>query len=187
MNREEGLTIVHQYVENLALRRHMLAVEAAMRDYAIHLGHDPDPWGLTGLLHDFDWEIHPDLERHPQEGAPILRRHGVPEEIVICILSHANHSGIPRLSPMQKALFACDELTGLITAVSLVRPSQSIHEVAVKSIRKKFGEARFAAAVNREEIVQGAQEFEIDLWEHAANVLASMQKIAPALGLAGRP
>jgi putative nucleotidyltransferase with HDIG domain len=185
MNRERALAIVHGNVANLNLVRHMLAVEAAMRDYAVHFGEDPDEWGASGLLHDFDWEIHPTLDQHPQDGAPLLRERGVPESIIECILSHAEHTGVPRLTRMQKALYACDELTGLITAVALVRPSRSVLDVSLDSVRRKWTDARFAAAVNREDIVQAARALDIELWAHVGNVLASMQRIAPALGLGG--
>ena len=185
MNRDQALGILQEYVKNENLIRHMLAVEAAMRDYAQSFDEDADEWGLVGLLHDFDWEIHPDLDRHPQEGAPILRERGVPEHIVRCILSHADHTGVPRQTQMDRALYACDEITGLITAVALVRPSKSLHDVKVRSIRKKWKDARFAANINREEIELAAEEFGIELWEHVGNILNSMQRIASSLGLSG--
>jgi predicted hydrolase (HD superfamily) len=163
----------------------MLAVEAAMIDYAGRLAADSGDWGLAGLLHDFDWEIHPTLELHPQAGANILRERGVPEQIVTCILSHADHTGIPRETPMQRALYACDEITGLLTAVALVRPSRSILDVRLKSVRKKWKDARFAANVDRRDIERGAEALGIELWEHVENVLGSMQRIAPELGLSG--
>ncbi|HMK08180.1 MAG TPA: HDIG domain-containing protein, partial [Anaerolineales bacterium] len=134
MTRDEALAIVREYVKNEALVRHMLAVEAAMRGYATAFGEDPEPWGLTGLLHDFDWEIHPTLDQHPQDGASILRARGVPESIVLSILSHADHTGVPRRSRRDHALFACDEITGLITAVALVRPSRSLLDMQVSSV-----------------------------------------------------
>jgi putative nucleotidyltransferase with HDIG domain len=179
------LAILQEYVQNINLQRHMFAVEAAMQDYASDYGEDPELWGVAGLLHDFDWEIHPDMDRHPQAGAPLLRERGVPEEIVHCILSHADHTGVPRVSLMERALYACDELTGLIVAVALVRPSRSIHDVSLRSIKKKWKDARFAAAVNREEIERGALDLDVDLWEHVEHVLRSMQRIAPELGLEG--
>jgi putative nucleotidyltransferase with HDIG domain len=185
MNRENALAIVYEFVENENLRRHMLAVEAAMRSYATRYGEDPDLWGLAGLLHDFDWEIHPDLEGHPQEGAPILRQRGVPEEIVSCILSHADHTGVPRVTLMQRALFACDEITGLITAVALIRPSKSLHDLKVRSVRKKWTNARFAANVDREEIERAAEELGVDLWEHVQHVIEAMRGIADQLELDG--
>ncbi len=185
MDRQAALELVHEFVSNRNLVRHMLAVEASMVDYAERLGGDPELWGVAGLLHDFDWEIHPTLEEHPQLGAPILRDRGVPEPIVECILSHAEHTGVPRITPMQHALFACDEITGLLTAVALVRPSRSILDVNLKSVRKKWKDARFAANVKRQDIDLGSAELGIELWEHVGNVLASMQRIAPDLGLAG--
>ena len=187
MNRAQGLAILQEFVQNINLQRHMFAVEAAMQDYAREYGEDPETWGLVGLLHDFDWEIHPSEEEHPQAGAPLLRERGVPEEIVHCILSHADHTGVPRISLMERALYACDELTGLIAAVALVRPSRSIHDVSLRSIKKKWKDARFAAAVNREEIERGASELDVELWEHVEHVLQSMQRIATQLGLEGTP
>jgi len=183
MNRDQALELVHEHVAGTGLLRHMLAVEAAMRFYAPRFGGDPDEWGLAGLLHDFDWEIHPTLNEHPQAGAPILRARGVPESIVRCILSHADHTGVPRSTPMERNLFACDEVTGLITAVALVRPSRALHDLTSASVRKKWKDARFAAAVNRDEIARGAQELGLDLWEHIDNVIAAMQPIAAELGL----
>jgi len=186
MDRNQALAIVHEYIKNENLIRHMLAVEAAMRFYARKFGEDEDLWGITALLHDFDWEIHPTLEEHPVAGAPILREKGVPEVIVRAILSHADHTGYPRETLMEKALYACDEITGLITAVALVRPSKSILDVKVKSIKKKWKEKSFAAGANREEIAKGAEELGIELWEHTANVLEAMQGIASELGLEGK-
>jgi putative nucleotidyltransferase with HDIG domain len=185
MDREQALAIVHKFVKNENLRRHMLAVEAAMRTYAEHFDQDPELWGLVGLLHDFDWEIHPTLEEHPQKGAPLLRERGVPEEIIRCIQSHADHTGVPRETLMQKALYACDEITGLITAVALVRPSKSLYDLKVRSVRKKWKDARFAANVNREEIEHGAEDLGVDLWEHVQRVIEAMRGIAPQLGLEG--
>lgn len=185
MTRDEALALVHEFVKNEALVRHMLAVEAAMRGYAASFGEDPEPWGLSGLLHDFDWEIHPTLEHHPQDGAPILRARGVPKVVVCCILSHAEHTGVPRQSRMEHALFACDEITGLITAVALVRPSRSLLDMQVSSVRKKWKDGRFAANVRRDEIEHGAAELGIELWEHVGNVLHSMAGIAADLGLDG--
>lgn len=182
MNRSEGLAIVREFVKNENLVRHMLAVEAAMRFYADRFGEDVETWGLTGLLHDFDWEIHPTLDRHPQDGAPLLRERGVPEVIVRAILSHADHTGVPRRSRMEKALYACDEVTGLITAVALVRPSRSLDDMEVKSVKKKWKDRAFAAGADRQEIAKSAEEFGIDLWEHVGNVIRAMQSIGPELG-----
>jgi putative nucleotidyltransferase with HDIG domain len=185
MNREQALAIVNEFIENQNLVRHMLAVEAAMRFYAQKYGEDEELWGITGLLHDFDWEIHPTLDEHPQAGEPLLRERGVPEVIIRAIQSHADHTGVPRESQMEKALFACDEITGLIVAVALVRPSRSLMDLKVKSVKKKWKDKSFAAGANRDEIAQGAEEFGIELWEHVANVIEAMRRIAPELGLAG--
>ncbi len=182
MDRQQAYDIVTQYVKNINLIRHMLAVEAAMRHYAQKYSEDIELWGMTGLLHDFDWEIHPTLEQHPQDGAPILRAHGVPEVIVRAILSHADHTGVPRQSLMEKALYACDEITGLITAVALVRPSRSLDDLEVSSVRKKWKDKAFAAGANREEIAAAAAEFGVELWEHVGNVIDAMREIGPALG-----
>jgi putative nucleotidyltransferase with HDIG domain len=186
MNRDEALAIVHEYVKNQNLIRHMLAVEAAMRFYAEKNNRDTETWGVVGLLHDFDWEIHPTLENHPQSGVPILRERGVPEEICRAVLSHADHTGVPRQSLMEKALFACDEITGLIVAVALVRPSRSLSDLKVKSVKNKWKDKAFAAGANRDEIAQGAEEFGIDLWEHVGNVIEAMRRVAPELGLEGQ-
>ncbi len=185
--RAEALAIVREHVKNEGLVRHMLAVEAAMRHYARLLGEDEETWGLAGLLHDFDWEIHPSLEQHPQDGAPILRERGLPEVVIEAVLSHANHTGVPRQTKMQQALYACDEITGLITAVTLVRPSKAIKDVTVKSIKNKWKDKAFAAGAKREEMEDGAREFGVELWEHAGNVLAAMQANAAELGLEGVP
>ena len=185
MTREEALDIVHEHVRNPALVRHMLAVEAAMQAYAARFGEDDQLWRLAGILHDFDWEIHPTLDHHPQDGAPILRARGVPEVVIRCILSHADHTGVPRQTPIERSLFACDELTGLITAVVLVRPSRSILDLGVASVRKKWGNGRFAANVSRTEIERGASELPIDLWEHVGVVIDAMQTVATDLGLEG--
>src|SRR4030042_5711772 len=147
MNRTEALQIVHDYVKNENLVRHMLAVEAAMRFYAEKYGEDQETWGIVGLLHDFDWEIHPTLEKHPQDGAPILRARGVPEDIIQSVLSHAEHTGVPRTALRDRALFACDEVTGLIAAVALVRPSRSLADLTPPSVRKKWKDRAFAAGV----------------------------------------
>ncbi len=186
MNREQALNIVTEFVKNENLIKHMLAVEAAMRAYARKFGEDEESWGRVGLLHDFDWEIHPNLEEHPMRGAPILRERGVPEEDIRTILSHAEHSGVPRQTLRDRALYAVDELTGLIVAVALVRPTKNIHDVKVKSIKNKWKDRSFAAGVSREDIEQGCQELDVDLWEeHVPTVLQAMQAIAPQLGLDG--
>ncbi len=184
MNRNDALKIVREYVKNENLVKHMLAVEAAMAAYAKKFDEDEERWRVAGLLHDFDWEIHPTVPDHPVKGAPILRQHGVDEDMINTVLSHANFTNVPREKLIDKALFACDEITGLITTVALVRPSKKIADVAVKSIKKKFKEKSFAAGVNREEVKQGAQELGVDLWEeHIPMVLSAMQAVADDLGL----
>ena len=185
MIRDEALALVREYVKNENLVKHMLAVEATMRFYAEKFGEDVEKWELAGLLHDFDWEIHPSLEGHPQDGAPILRERGVPEEIVRAVLSHADHTGVLRQSRMEKALYACDEVTGLITAVALVRPSRSLLDLEPASVKKKWKDKTFAAGANRAEIEKAASEFGIELWEHVGNVILAMRRIAPELGLVG--
>lgn len=185
MTREEALSLVREYVKNEGLVRHMLSVEAAMRFYAEKFGEDVEYWGLVGLLHDFDWEIHPSLEQHPQAGAPILRERGVPEDIIQDILSHADHLDMPRDTRVRKAISACDEITGLITAVALVRPSRSLYDLEPASVKKKWKDKAFAAGTSRTEMEQAAREFGIDLWEHVGNVIQAMRRIAPELGLEG--
>ncbi len=186
MQRDQVIEIVREFVKNENLVNHMLSVEAAMRFYANLFQESEEEWGNVGLLHDFDWEIHPTLEEHPQSGVPILRARGVPEVWIRAILSHADHTNIPRVTRMEKALFACDEVTGLITAVALVRPSKSLLDLEVKSIKKKWKDKAFAAGANRDEMELAAKEFGIDLWEHVGNVIQAMRKIASELGLNGQ-
>jgi putative nucleotidyltransferase with HDIG domain len=183
MKREAALAIVNEYINNQNLIRHMLAVEAVMRFYAEKLDQDVELWGITGLLHDFDWEIHPNVNDHPKKGIPILRERGVPEEICRAILSHGIDTGIQRESLLEKALYACDEITGLIVAVALVRPSRSLSDLKVKSVKKKWKDKSFAAGANREEIKMGAEDFGVNLWDHITNVIIAMRRIAPELGL----
>ena len=185
MQRQQALEIVRAYVRNEALVRHMLSVEAVMRAYAQNLHEDVELWGLAGLLHDFDWEIHPTAEEHPLAGLPILREAGVPEAVLEAIAGHADHTGVPRESRLAKALFACDEITGLITAVALVRPSRSLYDLEVSSVRKKWKDKSFAAGADRDVIAQGAQEFGVDLWQHVDFVIKAMRKIAKDLDLEG--
>jgi putative nucleotidyltransferase with HDIG domain len=185
MTRDEALAIVHEYVKNDNLIKHMLSVEAAMVFYAEKSSEEVEKWAVTGLLHDFDWEIHPTLEGHPMAGEPILRQRGVPEDIIRAVMSHADHSGVPRLTNMEKALYACDEVTGLITAVALVRPSRSLLDLEPSSVKKKWKDKAFAAGANRDEIQKAAGEFGIELWEHVGNVITAMRRIAPELGLVG--
>jgi putative nucleotidyltransferase with HDIG domain len=187
MNREAAWNIVTEFVQSESLRNHMRSVEAAMRAYAEKYGEDPETWGVVGLLHDFDWEIHPNLEQHPSAGAPILRERGVPEDIIQSVLSHADELKIPRITNRDKALYAVDELTGLITAAVLVRPSKDIRDMEVSSIKKKWKDKAFAAGVNRGDVERGAAELRVDLWgEHVPLVLQAMKGIAADLGLDGR-
>ena len=194
IDRDAAWQIVQEHVEDPGLRRHMLAVEAAMRFYAEKLGADPETWGQAGLLHDFDWEVHPTLEAHPAEGAPILRQRGVDEEIVQAILSHNTAgTGVERKKPMDYALLACDEITGLIIAAALVRPHKDLRKLKVKSVKRNWKDKLFTAAVDRDEVAAAAEDFsracfdgELGLWEHVGNVLAAMQQRADALGLDGR-
>ena len=185
MDRTTALAIVNEYVKTPGLVNHMLCVEAAMRFYAEKLGQDVNLWGVTGLLHDFDWEIHPTHEEHPAAGAPMLRARGVDEEIVTAILTHSDDLGLPRTTLLQKGLYACDEVTGLITAVALVRPSRSLYDLTASSVKKKWKDKAFAAGTNRSEMERGAEEFGVELWTHVDNVILAMRKIAPELGLAG--
>jgi len=185
MDRNEALSIVRKYVKSEGLINHMLSVEAALRFYAEKFHEDVELWGLTGLLHDFDWEIHPSLEEHPAAGAPLLRSMGVSEEVVLAILSHGSAGVVPRDTLLRKALYACDEITGLITAVALVRPSRSLYDLTAASVKKKWKDRAFAAGANREEISKAAEDFGLDLWEHTDNVIMAMRRIAPQLGLEG--
>lgn len=185
MQRQQALEIVRTYVKNEALVRHMFSVEAVMRAYAEQLGEDVELWGLTGLLHDFDWEIHPTDHKHPLAGLPILREARAPEIILDAIAGHSDHTGVPRQTLMAKALFACDEITGLVTAVALVRPSRSLYDLQASSVRKKWKDKAFAAGANREVIAQGAQEFGVDLWQHVDFCIKAMRKIAKDLDLEG--
>jgi putative nucleotidyltransferase with HDIG domain len=190
--REETLALVHEYTASDSLRKHMLSVEAAMRAYAGKFGEDPERWGLTGLVHDFDYErfpnaAHSPTEEHPSEGVRILRARGWPEDILEAILGHGNYTGVPRVSRLAKTLYAVDELTGLVTATALVRPSRSVHEVDARSVRKKMKDKAFARGVNREEVVAGAADLGVDLDEHIEFVIQAMRGSADALGLAGTP
>ena len=192
-NRDAAWKLVTDHVEQPGLRRHMLAVEAAMRFYADRLGEDRDTWGLAGLLHDFDWEIHPSLEEHPKKGAEILRAHGFDETVIRAILSHNTEgTGVERERPIDFALLACDEITGLVSAAALVRPSKDVRDVEVKSIQKRWKEKTFAAGVDRPHVEQATADFSrvcfggsLDLWQHVGNVLAAMQGAAAELGLDG--
>jgi putative nucleotidyltransferase with HDIG domain len=185
LDREQAWTILCEFTKSEGLRKHALAVETCVTAYARKLGEDEAKWSVTALLHDFDWEIHPTLEGHPQKGEAILEARGVPEEIRRAILSHANHTGVARLTPLEKTLFACDELAGFITAISYVKPSRSVFEVDVASVKKKMKDKAFARSVNRQDIIDGAQELNVPLEEHIDFCVKAMQEKAEPLGLKG--
>ncbi|RKY49087.1 MAG: HAD family hydrolase [Candidatus Neomarinimicrobiota bacterium] len=186
MNREEAWKLLCEYTKSENLRKHALAVGAAMRFYARKFGEDEEKWGIVGLLHDFDYEMYPDEKNHPYRGYEILEKEGYPEDVRKAILSHASYTGVPRDSLMARTLFAVDELTGFIIAVALVRPTRSIHDVTVKSVKKKFKQKAFAAKVSREEIKQGIKELGVDEDEHIQNVIDALKSIAKELGLEGK-
>ena len=181
--REQALALVHEWIANPNLRKHCYAVEAAMRSYARHYREDEARWGLTGLIHDFDWERHPDAERHPMKGVEFLRAHGWPEDVCRAILGHATYSGVPRDTLMARALFACDELCGFLVACALVTPGKSLDQVEVASVKKKMKRADFARNVSRDDIVNGTAELGVDLDQHIAFVLEAMRGIHSELGL----
>ena len=183
--RDQAWEIVCEFTKSEGLRKHALAVEACVTAYAKQLGEDEHKWGVTALLHDFDWEIHPQLPDHPMLWEPILAERGVDEETRRAILSHADFSGVPRVSPLEKVLYACDELAGFITAISYVKPNRSVFEVDAVSVKKKMKDKAFARAVNRQDILHGAQELGVPLDEHVEFCVKAMQARADALGLAG--
>lgn len=191
---DQAWGLVCEYVQDAGLRRHMRAVGAAMRHYAELLGEDTDRWEAIGRIHDFDWEIHPDLDRHPTEGAPILRQRGWDEAIIRTVLSHYEAgTGVPREQPVDYALLACDEITGLIIATALIRPNRDIRDVKLKSVRKKWKNRRFAAGVDRDHVAGATADFsqavfdgQLELWSHIDNVLTAMQGVAADLELDGR-
>jgi putative nucleotidyltransferase with HDIG domain len=185
LTREEAWDLLCEFTKSDGLRKHALAVETCVAAYARKWSQDEAAWSLTALLHDFDWEIHPTLEEHPQNGEPILAERGVPEEIRRAILSHANHCGIPRETPLQKTLYACDELAGFITAISYVKPHRSVFEVDTQSVKKKMKDKAFARSVNRQDIVEGAAELGVPLDEHIGFCIDAMQQRADELGLKG--
>lgn len=181
-DRERAEALLFEWVESVALRRHCRAVEQAMRAYAAARGEDPDAWGCVGLLHDFDWERHPTLDRHPADGEPVLAAAGYPEWFRRAVLSHADHVGVERRTPLEHHLFACDELSGFVHACALMRPD-GLEGMEPRSVRKKLKDKRFAANVNRDDITRGAQEIGAGLDEHIAFVVAALRPIAAELGL----
>jgi putative nucleotidyltransferase with HDIG domain len=185
INRNQAWSLLCEYTQSESLRKHMLAVEACMRAYARKFGEDEDKWGITGLLHDFDYERYPTPAEHPFVGNKILEERGYPEEMRRAILSHADYSGVKRESRMEKTLYACDEIAGFITASALVKPNKSLAEVEAKSVRKKMKDKAFARSVNRDDIINGAADLGVDLEEHIAFCIEAMKGIAGELGLAG--
>ena len=183
MDRATAFALLQEHAKGDVLIRHCLAVEACMRAYARKFGEDEELWGIVGLIHDFDWDVSPAPGDHPHFGARILRDRGYPEEIVRAVLSHGNDTGVPRESVMEKALFAVDELSGFVTAVALVRPSKSLNETEARSVRRKMRDKAFARAVNRDDILQGAEELGIDLDEHIEFVIQALKPVASELGL----
>jgi putative nucleotidyltransferase with HDIG domain len=189
-NREDSWKLLCEYTQSESLRKHALAVEACVRAYARKLGADEELWGLAALLHDFDYERWPNADHHPTqehpyEGSKILRERGYSEEMITAILGHADYSGVPRVSPLDHTLFACDELSGFLTACALIKPSKSIHEVETASVKKKLKDKAFARGVNRQDVYKGAEEIGIPLDDHISFCIAAMRAIAPQLGLAG--
>jgi predicted hydrolase (HD superfamily) len=191
IDRESAWCLLTEFTQSDSLRKHALAVEACMRAYARRLGNDSaeeeDLWGVVGLIHDFDYERWPSLEDHPYKGNAILKERGWPEVITRAVMSHAEYSGVTRDTPMEKALFACDELAGFITAVALIKPGRSLAEVDVKSVRKRMKDKAFARKVNRDDIINGATELGVDLDQHIALCIEAMKGIAAELGLDGSP
>jgi putative nucleotidyltransferase with HDIG domain len=189
-NRDDAWKLLCEFTESESLRKHALAVEACVRAYARKLGGDEATWSLAGLLHDFDYEKWPNAEHqptqeHPYAGSLILRERGYPQEIITAILAHANYSGVPRVTPLDKALFACDELAGFLTACALIKPSKSIHEVEATSVKKKLKDKAFARGVSRDDVYKGAEELGVPLDEHISFCIEALRSVAPALGLNG--
>ena len=180
--RAQAWETLTRYTQSESLRRHALAVEASTRLYARRQGEDEELWAVTALLHDFDYEIHPTLDKHPQDGAPILRDEGYPEEVIDAVLSHAEHLALPRDTPLKRTLFACDELSGFVHACGLVRPT-GLEGLEPKSVRKKLKQPSFAAGVHRDEVYAGADLLGLELDEHITNVVAALQPISAELGL----
>ncbi len=188
LSREGALELMHAWTRSESLRNHMLAVESATAAYARHYGADETLWRVTAILHDFDYEKHPEANEnaHPFVGVAYLRERGYPEEVLEAIMGHADYSGVPRESLLAKALYACDEVTGLVTAAVLVRPDKDIGNLELKSLKKKFKDKAFARGVNRDDVLRGADELGVELWEHVTFVLGAMQADAKVLGLDGR-
>jgi len=192
LNRDDAWTLLCEYTQNENLLKHALAVEACVRAYARKLGGDEQLWGLTALLHDFDYErwpneAHHPTQEHPYEGSKILRERGYPEELIRAILSHADYSGVPRQTPLEHALFACDELAGFLTACALVKPGKSIFEVETDSVKRKLKDKAFARGVNRQDVLKGAEELGVPLEEHIRFCIEAMRAVADRLGLQPRP
>jgi len=185
LSRQDAWKLLTEYTQGESLRKHMLAVEAAVRGYARQFGEDEDDWGVVALLHDFDYERYPDQANHPYRGVEVLRAHGYPEWVTRAILSHADYSGVPRESRLEKTLYACDEMAGIVTAAALVRPSKSILDLEASSVIKRMKDKAFARAVNREDLRRGAEELGLPLDQHIANVIVFMREQADALGLRG--
>lgn len=185
ITREQALAILHEFVQSASLRKHALQVEACVAAYARSYGQDEEKWSVTALLHDFDFEIHPTLDKHPMQGSPILEARGVPEDIRRAILSHADYSGVPRETDLEKVLFACDELSGFISATALVKPSRSVADVDASSVKKKMKDKAFARAVNREDIISGAALLGVPLEQHIEFCIHAMRERAAEIGLAG--
>ena len=183
IDRDAAWAVLTEFTKSDSLRKHALAVEAAMRAYAGRYGADPDTWGIAGMLHDFDYEMHPAAPRHPMKGAEILLARGVPDPVVYAILAHANSSGCLRLSLLDRGLYACDELSGFVTACALVRPGKAVTGLEAASVRKKLKDKAFARTVNREDVYQGAEELGVELDEHIGFVIQALTSVAPTIGL----
>ena len=185
LSREDAWALMTEYTQGESLRKHMLAVEAAVRGYAREFGEDEEDWGVVALLHDFDYERYPDQENHPYRGVEVLKARGYPEWVTRAILSHADYSGVTRESRLEKTLYACDEMSGIVTAAALVRPSKSIMDLEASSVMKRMKDKAFARAVNRDDLKRGAEELGLPLDQHITNVIAFMRVQADALGLRG--
>lgn len=183
VDRATAWDLLQEHARSDVLIKHALAVEASMRAYAKEYGEDAELWGVVGILHDFDWDVCPSPDQHPEYGSKILRARDYPEDIIRAVLSHGNHTGIPRETPMEKTLFAVDELSGFITAVALVRPTKSLMDTGVRSVRKKMKDKAFARNINRDDIIQGADDLGVDLDQHVAFIIEALKPIASDLGL----